>query len=44
MKQLPLRKTVAGRENLLAEAIEESQAAGAGVPSDPGVMPEPALD
>ncbi len=44
MKQIPLRKTVAGRENLLAEAIEESQAAGAGVPSDPGVMPEPALD
>ena len=44
MKQIPLRKTVAGRENLLAEAIEESQAAGAGVPSDPGVMPDPALD
>ena len=44
MRQIPLRKTVGRRENLVAEAIEESQAAGAGVPSDPGVMAEPALD
>ncbi len=50
MKQIPLRKTAGGRENLVAAAIEESQAAGAGVPSDPGVptdpgtLPEPALD
>jgi EmrB/QacA subfamily drug resistance transporter len=44
MRQIPLRKAVGRRENLVAEAIEESQAAGAGVPSDPGVMPEPALD
>ena len=43
MRQLPLRAG-APRQNLIAEAIEESQAAGAGVPSDPGVMPEPALD
>ncbi len=44
MKQIPLRQTAGGRENLVAQAIEELQAAGAGVPSDPGVMPEPALD
>jgi hypothetical protein len=43
MRQVPLR-TGAPRQNLVAETIEESQAAGAGVPSDPGVMPEPALD
>ena len=35
IKEIPLRKTVAGRENRLAEAIEESQAAGAGVPLGP---------
>jgi hypothetical protein len=44
MRQVPLRKTFGPRENLIAETIEESQAAGAGVPSDPGVMPEPMLD
>ncbi len=44
MRQIPLRKTAGARENLVAETIEESQAAGAGVPSDPGVMAEPALD
>jgi EmrB/QacA subfamily drug resistance transporter len=44
MRQVPLRKTFGPRENLVAETIEESQAAGAGVPSDPGVMPEPVLD
>ncbi len=43
MRQVPLRSGAPG-ENLVAETIEESQAAGAGVPSDPGVMPEPALD
>ncbi len=43
MRQVPLRAG-APRQNLIAETIEESQAAGAGVPSDPGVMPEPALD
>ncbi len=43
MRQVPLRSG-APRQNLVAETIEESQAAGAGVPSDPGVMPEPALD
>ena len=40
----PAPQTGAPRQNLVAEAIEESQAAGAGVPSDPGVMLEPALD
>jgi EmrB/QacA subfamily drug resistance transporter len=47
MRQVPLRKAFGPRENLVAEAIEESQAAGAGVPSDPGVpldVAEPALD
>jgi hypothetical protein len=43
MRQVPLRSGAPG-QNLVAETIEESQAAGAGVPSDPGVMPEPALD
>jgi EmrB/QacA subfamily drug resistance transporter len=43
MRQVPLRTGAPG-ENLVAETIEESQAAGAGVPSDPGVMPQPALD
>ena len=43
MRQIPLRSG-APRENLVAETIEESQAAGAGVPADPGVMPQPALD
>ena len=44
MRQIPLRKTAGRRENLAAEVVEESQAAGAGVPSDPGVVLEPALD
>jgi len=47
MRQIPLRQTMGSRENLVAEAIEESQAAGAGVPSDPGIPmgeAEPALD
>jgi EmrB/QacA subfamily drug resistance transporter len=43
MRQIPLRKTAGRRENLAAEVVEESQAAGAGVPSDPGVTLEPAL-
>ena len=38
MRQVPLRKAFGPRENLVAETIEESQAAGAGVPADPGVM------
>ena len=38
MRQVPLRKAAGARENLVAETIEESQAAGAGVPADPGVM------
>ncbi len=47
MRQIPLRKTIGPSENLVSEVIGESQAAAAGVPSDPGVptgAAEPALD